>query len=262
MAQKSERQRTGEDLAQPAEERLVWLKAAYRFHTFSYRDPRSAYSSAPGLPVVSPTTVLLGIASTLFGLGKAEDARAFLNVVHTCRAIVDAPDGAVFFRAFHQSRRYVTGANKTKKEDYKPNPRLGLTDIAQAVREHALVDGTISLFVQVPHAVEAPATVGLRHLPHLGAHDSLCSLVGDVETCSEPQEVVYMPPEEWRSGIRPDGACTFVMLSRFKGKPLKPTVGQHWWMSDGESTERVPYLVEGSFVGTSGGKLYRKHGSL
>jgi hypothetical protein len=39
-----------------ASEELKWLKASYRFHTYSYRDPRSAFAAAVGSPVVSPTT--------------------------------------------------------------------------------------------------------------------------------------------------------------------------------------------------------------
>src|SRR3989337_1747946 len=74
---------------------LVWLKAAYKFHTYAYRDPRSAFASAMGSPVVSPTTVLLGIASTLFSLGTESEAKNFLGVAHNCRVVVDAPDGII-----------------------------------------------------------------------------------------------------------------------------------------------------------------------
>ena len=59
---------------------LSWLKAAYHLHTFAYRDPRSAFSSATGLPVLSPTAVLLGIASTLFNLGRADDVTHAANL--------------------------------------------------------------------------------------------------------------------------------------------------------------------------------------
>src|SRR5438128_11588005 len=87
---------------------LIWIQARYHLHTFCYRDPRSAFSSPLGIPVVSPTAVLLGIASTLFNLGRADDARAFIGQMHSCRVAVDSPNGAVFFRAFHQLRRYET----------------------------------------------------------------------------------------------------------------------------------------------------------
>src|SRR2546421_11651923 len=86
----------------PLGEPLVWTRARYRFHTFAYRDPRAAFSSAFGLPVVSPTAVVLGIASTLFSLGEAEMARSFLAEAHRCKVAVDRPEGAIFFRAFHQ----------------------------------------------------------------------------------------------------------------------------------------------------------------
>jgi hypothetical protein len=87
---------------------LVWLRAIYEFHNFSYRDPRGAFAAAVGLPVVSPTAVLLGVCSTLYERGRQEEAEAFLKTIHLCRVKVDPPQGAVFFRAFHQLRRYVT----------------------------------------------------------------------------------------------------------------------------------------------------------
>src|SRR4051794_39803332 len=84
---------------EPVDIPLKWVRASYHFHTFCYRDPRSAFSSALGIPVVSPTTVLLGVASTLFNLGKADEARGFIRNAHLCRVAVDPPSGAVFFRA-------------------------------------------------------------------------------------------------------------------------------------------------------------------
>lgn len=231
---------------------LIWLRAAYEFHTFTYRDPRAPQSSAPGLPVVSPTAVLLGIASTLFSLGLADDARSFLAQAHMCSVIIDPPDGAVFFRAFHQLRRY-----ETAKHD-KNNPRLGLTAINQGVREHALVEGCITIFVGVPEALVEPARLALRNRDHLGTHDSLCSVVGTVEICSKLKDVVFLAPEEWQRQLPSERGVTILTLARFVG-PLKPTVPDRWWMSGGPETGLAPYLVKGHFFGTSRGKIYRKN---
>ena len=112
----------------------TWLRARYHFHTFCYRDPRSAFSSALGIPVVSPTAVLLGIASTLFNIGEADQALAFIRLAHDCRVAVDPPHAAIFFRAFHQLRRYETAISKTKKKDFKPNARIGFTQINQGTK--------------------------------------------------------------------------------------------------------------------------------
>lgn len=237
---------------------LCWVKATYNLHTFAYRDPRSAFSSAPGLPVVSPTAVLLGIVSTLFNLGRAEDALAFLKVMHTCKVVVEPPEGVIFFRAFHQLRRYETGQMKTSKEKFKPNPRVGFTKINQGTREYGLVEGPITLFVAVPESSVEPIKLALRNRDHLGTHDSLCSLVGEVETSAEPQDVVYLSPEEWQNHMPDSSGITIVTLSRFKGSPVKPTVGKHWWMAGGEDTELASYLIKGRFFGTSRGKIYRK----
>jgi hypothetical protein len=249
------RRRKAEEPATPVaaepEPVLTWLRATYAFHTFAYRDPRAAFSTAIGLPVVSPTTVLLGIVSTLFSLGDATAAHQVLGVVHQCRVVIDPPDGVVFFRAFHQLRRY----HSTRKGQ---THRAGLTNISQGTREHGLLDGRMSVHVGVPEAVSEVTLVALRNRDHLGTHDSLCSLVGDVVRCDEPSDVVYWPPERWQRQMPDVTGVMVVTLSRFRRQPVKPAVGDRWWMSGGEDTELVPYLIRGRFLGTSKGKIFLK----
>jgi len=235
---------------------LAWLKATYQFHTYAYRDPRSVFASAIGLPVVSPTTVLLGIASTLFRLGKPEDAKSFLEIVHKCKVGVDPPDGVIFFRAFHQLRRYET-------DKYGPNPKMGLTNINQGTREYGLVDGSMTIFVGVPKSQVDHVELALTNLTHLGTHDSLCSLFGKVETTTEPN-LVYIPSKEMAKKVHNEGVeslgsgVTVVTLSCFKsGKSIKP-VSQHWWMAGGKDTELLRFTIPGKFLGTTRGKIYRK----
>ena len=226
---------------------LEWQRASYHFHTYAYRDPRSAFASAVGSPVVSPTTVLLGIASTLFSLGVADQAQAFLGLIHACRVLVDPPDAVIFFRAFHQLRRY-----ETDKYD-RSNPRLGLTVINQGTREYGLVQGSVTLYVGTPSQLSDSVRLALLNRDHLGTHDSMCSLVGDVERCAEPINVTYAAPGH----PFPAEDITVVTLSRFKDEPITPTL-QHWWMAGGPNTELVPYVIKGRFSGTSRGKIYRK----
>lgn len=242
---------SGSSESGPIEVPLTWVRARYHFHTFCYRDPRSAFSSALGIPVVSPTSVLLGIASTLFNIGKANEAREFIKVAHHCQVVVDPPNGAVFFRIFHQLRRYIS---TTKGKTH----RAGFTDINQGTKEYALVDGTITLFVGVPQDFVESAKLALRNRDHIGTRDSLCALLGDVEKCEEPTDVVYLPPERWQSQLPPQTGVTILTLSRFT-HALKPTIGTHWWMAGGDNTERVPYMIKGKFSGTTRGKIYRKH---
>lgn len=231
--------------------KLSWLRAGYAFHTFAYRDPRSAFSSGMGLPVVSPTAVLLGIASTLFNFGKAGEAQFFLDNVHLCRVLIDPPRGAIFFRAFHQLRRYYS-TTKGRTE------RAGFTNVNQGTREYSLVDGVVTVYVGVPASLVDSTRSALVNRDHLGTHDSLCSLVGDVEACEEPVCVVYRPFDGKEIDLA-DSPLTIITLSRFKQQPLSPTVGKHWWMAGGNGTELVPYLIKGSFRGTTRGKIYTKH---
>lgn len=244
----------------PAEspEKLKWLKASYRFHTYSYRDPRAAFATAVGLPVVSPTTVLLGVASTLFRVGLADEAKSFLEVAHKCEVVVDAPDGVIFFRAFHQLRRY-----ETDKYD-KSEPKIGLTKINQGTREYGLVDGVMTVFLGMPNNQIESAQIALTNLTHLGTHDSLCSIDGEVESCTEPLEIIYMPSKNLAKKINQNGldlldkGVTIVTLSNFKDA-IKPVVGKHWWMSGGDATELLSYAISGKFDGTTRGKIYRKN---
>jgi len=233
-------------------EQIIWLRASYRFHTFSYRDPRAAFSVAVGLPVVSPTAVLLGIVSTLYCIGDDDAAKRFLAVAHLCRVAVDAPDGVVFFRAFHQLRRYETDKND------KSNPRLGMTLINQGIREYGLVQGAMTLWVGVPEEFRDPVRAALRYRSHIGTHDSLCSLVEDVQEDASPQNVIYDPPEVWQRQMRAQSDCTIVTLARFVGEQLDLRRSK-WFLSGGNETELVPYLIPGHFEGTTGGKIYRKN---
>jgi hypothetical protein len=262
VARKTVRTKTsqGKDLASPSAT-LAWIKAEYAFHTFAYRDPRTPQSSAPALPVVSPTAILLGIASTLFNLGLAHEARAFLDQAHVCQVLIVPPLGAIFFRAFHQLRRYETDQNKGKKENFKPNPRVGLTDINQGIREHAIFEGFLRIFAGVPPELSDSACLALRNRNHVGTHDSLCSLVGEVEPCSAPTGIVFLSPEQWQNKPPDQSGVSVVTLARFRG-PLQPTVDKRWWMAGGPETELVPFLIPGRFTGTSRGKIFRRTGVL
>lgn len=242
------------DQLQPELERtpLSWLRARYSFHTFSYRDPRAPYSTALAIPVVSPTAVLLGVASTLFQHGRVDAAKAFLARIHVCRAVIDAPKAVVFFRAFHQTRRYETDKYE------KTNPRLGLTQPAQSTREYGIPQGAMTVFVGVPSECVADATFALENREHIGTRDSLCSLLNSVEEVASPHGVVFLAPEDVRESFPCVPGLTVVTLSRFRGPFAEPSVGTHWWMSGGENTELVPYLIQGRYEGTSRGKIFVK----
>jgi hypothetical protein len=262
MAARSRRKKPKQQETKPSSE-LVWLKAAYSFHSYAYRDPRSVFASAVGLPVVSPTTVLLGVVSTLFRLGRADEAKSFLQIAHQCKVRIDPPGGGIFFRAFHQVRRYESDKWDEPAKG-KINPRIGLTNINQGTREYGLLEGPITVFLGVPENHVEVAEVALINLTHLGTHDSLCSLAGTVEACAEPEDVLYEPREELAQRIRDQGLqalgqrVTIVTLSRFKPQmPIKPAL-EHWYMAGGDDTERVSYAIPGRFEGTSRGKIYRK----
>lgn len=114
--------------------------------------------------MVSPTTVLLGLASALFNLGEADKAHAFLGIVPLCMVVVDHPQGAIFFRAFHQLRRYYSNT-KGRAE------RVVLSNINQGTREYGLTEGNITIHVGVPGAHVDSVKLALANRDHLGTHD-------------------------------------------------------------------------------------------
>ena len=234
---------------------LIWLRARYRFHSFSYRDPRGAFSAAVALPVVSPTAVLLGVCSTLYECGRQVEAEEFLRTIHLCRVKVDPPDGMIFFRAFHQLRRYVTTQVKDPKKGPKPN--IGCTEINQGTREYGLLQGPLSLYVGVPEAQRLFVADALRDRGHIGTHDSLCSLFGNVEEVAEPKEILCDPLGEGSIPLENGAPVTVVTLSRFVSAEFSDSPAP-WRMAGGENTELVPFVIPGSFSGTRGGKIYRK----
>ena len=236
---------------------LAWQKASYAFHSYAYRDPRTVFAAGSGSPVVSPTTVLLGIVATLFAFGRTDDAKALLPVIHQCEVRVDAPEGIIFFRAFHQLRRY-----ETKK--YGANPRLGLTKINQGTKEYGLVQGEMTLYVAVPNEHISAVAFALENLRHLGSHDSLCSLQGQVERCQKPENVIYLTSEEFSEQLvngqidMSKLRVTRATLSRFKTALTWQSGVINWFLSGGKETEQISYVISGVIRGTTRGKIYRK----
>ena len=233
---------------------MTWLKASYHFHTYCYRDPRSVYASGIGVPVVSPTTVFLGIASSLFRLGRNDEAQNFLTQINDFRLYVDAPDGIIFFRAFHQVRRYES--NKWDRN----NPKIGLTSINQATKEYGIVQGKMTLYIEINDDLNESVRIALENLTHLGTRDSICSLNNGVEIIEEPNNIVYYPSAEieYPLGLLTTGnPVTMVTLSRFIKPPQ--SVIHNWYMAGvrGE-TELTTYIISGKFQGTTRGKIFKK----
>lgn len=139
-----------------------------------------------------------------------------------------------------------------------------MTNINQGTREYGLVEGMTTIFVGALNDQAKSVKIALSNLTHLGTHDSLCSIDGNVEFCSEPSQIMYMPSKDLAKEIHQDGldvldkGVAIVTLSRFKSA-IQP-VSKHWWLSGGEKdTERLSYAIHGKFTGTTRGKIYRKN---
>jgi hypothetical protein len=142
-----------------------------------------------------------------------------------------------------------------------------MTNINQGTREYGLVDGMMTIFVGAPHDQVEYVKNALVNLTHLGTHDSLCSIDGNAEFCSEPSQVMYMPSNDLAKEIHQNGldvldkGVAIVTLSCFKSESvIQPVVSERWWMSGrDEDTERLSYAIHGKFAGTTRGKIYRKN---
>jgi len=247
---------------------LVWLKASYHFHTYAYRDPRSVFASAVGIPVVSPTTIKLGVISSLFRLGLKEGAENFAKELKNIKVIIDSPNGIIFFKAFHQLRRYESSKWDEPKKG-KVNFRVGLTNINQGTREYGLMDGEMAIYVGVPFQMKETVKEALVNITHLGTHDSLCSLVGNVNEASPTEDIIFIestkfPKERILNYLNEQKSVVMVTLSDFEdGISPEPVLNYeqqgYWWMSGGKDTVKKTFVIPGKFEGTTRGKIYRKH---
>jgi len=171
---------------------------------------------------------------------------------------VEAPDGAIFFRAFHQLRRYATEQDKGK--GVKAN--IGFTEINQGTREYALLQGPLTIYVGIPEPHREAVAAALRNRDHIGTHDSLCSLIGDVESgVPEPVDVLYEPLADGTVSIPQTQPTAVVTLSRITSSDFG-SQPPHWKITGGENTELTPFLISGTFRGTRNGKIYQKRPAL
>ncbi|RUM89848.1 MAG: hypothetical protein DSZ24_00240 [Thermodesulfatator sp.] len=224
----------------------LWLRAAYLFHTYTYRDPRACYNTAPATPVPSPTAVILGLAATLFRFGRLEEALNLMQNAHLFRVILEPPRAVAFFWALLQMRRYQPG-----RRGYLP----GYTEIDRTIREFGLPEGPLTVYVRLPEEKwRDTVRFALENLEYLGAHDSLTSIVEPVEEISSPPEEIFLPEEEARKrGLAELSGYTAVTLTEFE-KPLRFTP-EKWGYSESVAPKKR-FLIPGTVEGTPKGKVY------
>ncbi len=143
-------------LAEP----MVWLRADYEFaSTFSYRQPDASAQFAIGVPVPSPATVKLALVDiAIRWSGSVNEGRRIFGSIKTCKICVVPPPRMARFRAFIKRLK----------------PREGRLLESTGVRDYFLLDGPLSVYIQVPRANANEIRSLLQRIRRLGTSDSLC----------------------------------------------------------------------------------------
>lgn len=159
-------------VASTSAEPKVWLRADYEFpSTFSYRVPGASSQFAVGSPVPSPTAVKLALVdAAIRWSGSVDEGKRIFNMVKTARVIVIPPRRVARFRAFVKRLK----------------PRGGELLESTGVRDYFLLDGPLSVFIEIPGSALGEIRDLLYKIRRLGTTDSLCWCSGVRE--EEPPE--------------------------------------------------------------------------
>ena len=141
-------------------EPIVWLKAEIEFGTtFSYRQPDASAQFAIGSPVPSPAAIKLALVDTAIRWNKDVDyGRQVFEWLKTCKACPVPPERVIRFRVF---------LKRLKPRGQKLLESTG-------IRDYFLLDGPLTVFLQVPQSKVDEAKDLLCRLRKLGTSDSLC----------------------------------------------------------------------------------------
>lgn len=180
-----------------AEEQVpkIWLKAELEFpSTFSYRQPDASAQFAIGSPIPSPAAIKLALVDTAIRWsGSVEKGKEVFEWLKNCQAHPVPPEQVVRFRVFLKRLKPedvvacpnhpdFTVSAKVKKEKRLSCPFCGVVPSVKArrltestgIRDYFLLDGALTIFLQVPQD-KVEETRGLfRRVRRLGTSDSLC----------------------------------------------------------------------------------------
>lgn len=158
MSQRSQNQPS--QLTKPQTGLMVWLRADYEFpSTFSYRMPDVSAQFAIGSPIPSPATVKLALVDTAIRWsGNVSEGRRIFDLVKTLKVCVVPPPRMVRFRAFIKRLK----------------PREGRLLESTGVRDYFLLDGPLSVYMEVPQGHADEIRKLLLRIRRFGTSDSLC----------------------------------------------------------------------------------------
>jgi len=144
----------------------TWLRADYEFpSTFSYRMLDVSAQFAVGSPIPSPAAVKLALVDTAIRWsGDVSEGRRIFDVIKTARVCAVPPPRMVRFRAF---------IKRLKPPHSSAGPEAPTVE-STGVRDYFLLDGPLSVFIEVPQS-NANDIVGLlQRIRRFGTSDSVC----------------------------------------------------------------------------------------
>jgi len=180
-------------VTQPSAGPTTWLRADYEFpSTFSYRMPDVSAQFAIGSPVPSPAAVKLALVDTAIRWsGDVKKGRRIFDLIKTAKVCVVPPPRMVRFRAF---------IKRLKPPHSSAGPGAPTVE-STGVRDYFLLDGHLSVFIEVPQSDAGYIARLLQRIRRFGTSDSIC----------------------WCSAVREEAPNQTLCPQRFSGSP--PTRG-------------------------------------
>lgn len=180
----------------------MWLKAEIEFGTtFSYRQPDASAQFAIGSPIPSPATIKLALVDTAIRWNSSvETGRQIFEWLKTCPVLCVPPERVVRFRVFLKR--------------LKPREQELLE--STGIRDYFLLDGFLTIFLQVPKDKVEKAKQLLQKVRKLGTSDSLCWCrdVTEVDEAELPCQFFARKLEELPNWVLQQGVTQGLVIAR------------------------------------------------
>jgi hypothetical protein len=228
---------------------LVWLRAEYITHVFHYRMPGTVAIASVNPLIPSPLTIKMAMLATLLRDNRVDEARQLVNDLPHIRVLIQPPVGVMTFKAF---MRYVR-VPATKKAGEVDSMTGGVYGVSPHVREYALWDGPLTVFVETPEILRDVIESALFRIAYLGAKDSQVACLEVSE--SAPDEQLCAQPAQGITSFERGGLV--VRLAEWVNAPdnLEQVIPSQRREAD-YKTE--PYVMPGRLHTAGKSKIYQR----
>lgn len=228
---------------------VIWLRAEYVAHVFHYRMPETVAIASISPLIPSPLTVKMAMLAALFHDNLIDEARHLVGYLSSIRVLIQPPVGAMTFKAFMRYVR-VPAAKKAGEVDSMTG---GLYGVSPHIREYALWDGSLAVFVETPEALRSIIEGALLRISYLGAKDSQVTCLDISE--ADPDERLCAQPTRDIADLERGGVV--VQLAEWINAPddLLQAIPTQRRESDYQAE---PYVIPGRLHTAGKSKVYRR----